>query len=738
MLLPRWFALSVCGWAGLAAAEPADLDALLSGVSKVVAPGCIPAPVVPFGDQAFCVFPAKAGGRRAAMFAATRFGEGRVFAEGHGGFWSTENLAQADNLRMLLNAVAWLAAGRDRPRIGLRDFQHLELPLQEAGYAVRRLDGAALVPALAELDVIFLGAFQFSDPTPPPAIADVRLFVERGGGLFIGGCSWGWQQLNPTRDLRTDMGGNRLLEPLGLVWCDAYLGTTTEGGYAVDREELAALHAGHALTGLERHGHGEIALSPAVLAQMGETVTLAIRSLPPTDALLLPRARRLLTDQGPVAPSEKEPVKADQPLARLAVVLDHEFARNLAPEEVTAHPAAAAFPGPVPADAPRVSRELTVDTHVPGWHSTGLYASPGEVITVTVPAAAAGQGLAVRIGCHTDELWSLESWKRFPAIAMRRPLAAAQTRLASRFGGPLYIDVPGDCQLDEITVTVDGAVEAPFFVAGRTSLREWRERIRHRPAPWAELAGDKVILSVPSTVVRDLEDPERLMAFWDQVLDANADLAQRPRERNRPERYCTDVQISAGYMHSGYPIMTHLDAAPRFVDWAGLTTKGDWGMFHEMGHNHQSGHWTFGGTGEVTVNLFTLFVLECVCHIPVAGGRAYEESLNKKVAEYFANGARFADWQRDPFLALRMYVQLQQAFGWGAFQRVFAAYRDTAPESLPKSDEEKRDQWLVRFSREVGYNLGPFFEAWGVPTSEAARASLAELPVWMPENLAEF
>ena len=33
----------------------------------------------------------------------------------------------------------------------------------------------------------------------------------------------------------------------------------------------------------------------------------------------------------------------------------------------------------------------------------------------------------------------------------------------------------------------------------------------------------------------------------------------------------------------------------------------------------------------------------------------------------------------------------------------------------PKSDDEKRDQWLVRFSRQVGRNLGPFFEAWGVP-----------------------
>jgi hypothetical protein len=33
----------------------------------------------------------------------------------------------------------------------------------------------------------------------------------------------------------------------------------------------------------------------------------------------------------------------------------------------------------------------------------------------------------------------------------------------------------------------------------------------------------------------------------------------------------------------------------------------------------------------------------------------------------------------------------------------------------------------------VGRNLGPFFEAWGVPTSPEARQSLADLPAWMPE-----
>ncbi len=72
------------------------------------------------------------------------------------------------------------------------------------------------------------------------------------------------------------------------------------------------------------------------------------------------------------------------------------------------------------------------------------------------------------------------------------------------------------------------------------------------------------------------------------------------------------------------------------------------------------------------------------------------------------------------------------AFGWTPFTTVFTEYRNAPAGEHPQSDEEKRDQWLLRFSRTVGRNLGPFFQAWGVPTSEKARASITDLPAWMP------
>ena len=94
----------------------------------------------------------------------------------------------------------------------------------------------------------------------------------------------------------------------------------------------------------------------------------------------------------------------------------------------------------------------------------------------------------------------------------------------------------------------------------------------------------------------------------------------------------------------------------------------------------------------------------------------------------------FELWKREPFLALIMYAQMQQAFGWDAFREVFATYHALLDAERPKSDNEKRDQWQVRFSRQVDRNLGPFFETWGVPTSQLARDRIADLPMWLPPD----
>ncbi len=499
-----------------------------------------------------------------------------------------------------------------------------------------------------------------------------------------------------------------------------------------------ALHAYNALLTADEKGPAK-APKPTErnLEQAAWTMTHAVRSIPPDDWMLRPKLRGLPKELGRrIIPTKDKPLTLKRPLARIALTIEIDAMKELPTAELEAHPAAAVFPGSVSGDAPRVTRSFTVDLSVPGRHGTGLYAPAGRVVTIKTQPDHTARGLQVRVGCHSDTLWHHKSWKRCPEICRSVEITAPLTQAANPFGGLLYIDVPRGLGPGTARLTMCDAVEAPRFVLGKTTREAWQKKIRCLPGPWAELETGKVVLTVPSEAVRALDDPEKLMLFWNSVSDACADLAGQPRERERPERYVADVQISAGYMHVGYPIMTHLDIVDAMLDKTCLIENGHggvWGLFHELGHNHQSSDWTFNGTGEVTVNLFTLYVFETVCGLATEGHGSFTKVAQEKaIREHLAGGADFETWKSRPFLALIMYVQLREAFGWETFKKVFALYRDLPGAARPKNDAEKRDQWLVHFSRTTRRNLGPFFEAWGVPVSPNAKASIEGLPVWMP------
>lgn len=402
------------------------------------------------------------------------------------------------------------------------------------------------------------------------------------------------------------------------------------------------------------------------------------------------------------------------------------------PEMVRAHRAAADFPGVPPEMAKAVTRKVAVDTSISRWHSTGLYAAPGKVVTVTVPANATQAKLKVRIGCHKDLLWParIKSWSRVPEITRSFAISAPVTLAANAFGGPVYIEVPPDCALGNIEVTIQDAIPAPFFELGKTDLAKWKSEVRNSPAPWAELAGRKLIISLPSENVRQLDDPAAVVEYWDRVVQAEDELSG-VTNRTSPERFVLDRQISAGYMHSGYPIMAHLDQADKVANMESLK-KGNWGFFHELGHNHQRPEWTLEGTGEVTCNIFSMYCFDRVCGLPRRGHGAMSDANREKQLKAFFSD-RSKTWTSDPFLALNFYDQLVEGFGWDTFKQVFAEYRDLPKEQRPKNDAEKRDQWLVRFSKAAGRNLGPFFEAWRIQTSESARKAVKDLPAWLPE-----
>jgi hypothetical protein len=432
-----------------------------------------------------------------------------------------------------------------------------------------------------------------------------------------------------------------------------------------------------------------------------------------------------------------------------------------------AHPSAAMFPGPVATNAARITRRVELqhrpprpewlplieplgysDPFAPTMYSTGLYAAPGEVVTVAIPKELGGK-LAVQIGCHSDNLnqWvaGKEDWRRMPLLVSHRKLEAERTPVSNPFGGLVYITCPPRTEAWQGSVTISNAVMAPWFILGQTTEAAWKQMVESTGAPWGELATENIILMLPLSVLRQIGDPEKRMKMWDAIIGATMDLAQLPMPFYRAQRLVTDVHMGGGFMHSGYPIMVHhcpeqgLKTEEFIADPVRFSQPANggpnWGFFHEIGHNMQNLDWVFDGTTEVSVNFFSLY-----CFDKVAGGRdaahpgISNETTRKMLKGFFSKPADFAKWKKDPFLGLLTFRLIQNDFGWDLFKRTFQRYHKLSSEERPRSDQQKRDRLVRYLSESAGRNFAPYFTAWGIPLSDELSNSLKKHPEWMPYN----
>lgn len=717
----------VCGWIVSACAAWAEPTAqwrveLLKGVSAVDSGGA-PGVVLCGGDAAFPVVGAACGKATLPVVAAAAYGKGRVLAFGHPSFCSAEGLAKSDTAVLVDNALRWLGQGRTSVAV----YKNADF-----AKALRARGGVEVseIPSLDALSANVAVLAAYPDSVPAGDLERVRAFVTNGGGLLASGIGWGWQQVSGGKSLATENLFNRLLAPAGLLITGDFAERTDKSrGYRCDGVFPAGVNVAEAAA----LAAAEKTSAPDVARQVSATLCAAKSVLAPkSDAPFAGAVNALLASPAAAKqPAPKAPLKAADIPARLAL-LEHQNAWRAHPlDPWPASPCASVYPGLPPADAPRGSRALTVDLDVPRWHSTGLYAAAGEPLTVTLPPGAEKLGLRLRIGSTTCDNTRHDHWERAPKVDLEVPLKACATTVSSPFGGLVYVVVPDHTDAPaktSIKVTVANACRAAWFKAGRDTPDAWRRAIRGAPAPWAEIESETLILTVPADVVRTLDDPTPLLQFWKRVADLDATFTGIPTARRSPERFVADVQLCAGWMHAGYPIMIPFSTAKDIVNLETLRTKGDWGFFHELGHNHQNGDWTFAGTGEVTVNFFTLYDMEHLCGIPPRKTRMGEEGIQKQVRKWAASGKSHEAWCGDPFLALETFVRLQQAYGWSAFEKLFAEYRTLPNEERPKTDGDKRDQWATRLSRLTGQNIAAVFDAWAIPISDAARQSCARYP----------
>ncbi|NRF39371.1 M60 family metallopeptidase [Pedobacter foliorum] len=461
-----------------------------------------------------------------------------------------------------------------------------------------------------------------------------------------------------------------------------------------------------------------------------------------------------IPDTLPVATLES-PVITDTEEKKYAMKMAYWFYNKR--QDFAKHPDAKflgfeSFPGKVADGAVRVSQEVSIPVMVGTQglsdvasvyyrpHSTGLYVAAGEKVKITIPKSYLSEHLEAQIGLHDDDVTGLDELTRIGVdLTKKFVLDKETTEIYSPFGGLLLINVGDTTKLRLIKVQVEGAVKAPYFKLGETTEEEWNATTKNNPAPWAELATNNIVLTVPSYRIRNLNNPVKLMKFWDEVMDADADLAIISKKRVHQERIIVDRQVAYGYMFTMYnKIVVPDDQSTEWMlDADFIRSHGSWGAFHELGHRHQFWGLDYPGTGEVTVNLFTMYVYDKVLKKGLYNHDDLPDlaAVTKRVKKYLANDPSYAKWSEDPFLALCMYIQIIDHFGWDAIIGANTIYRNLPKDQYPKTDQDKIDLWFETICKTTNSDLTRFFDVWKLPVSEKAKEQAKKYKSWFPKEL---
>lgn len=695
-----------------------DCSSLRKNLTYVSGEGA-PGRLLVFGENSFPVLTGWNKTHQQVVVAASKYKSGRVISVAHESFLDS---SKDSNLTFLKNCFSWC---------GAKDFNQSNIVANTSSLVRKQLKNfkvkAGEIGKVKHVDIWIVNSHKLESMQQVNALIE---HVQQGGGLIVSGLGWAWKTyMSQGKSLKTEFLGNQLLNHFGMSFIDGVSKAKQKSEFVFDDIVPIHLHLNEQWSQLKK----TVVLKHKLLTSELEA---AIRGLPVGQGLkwMDEFCHYLEKESGVVGYDFKKPMKSSDVLHRLQILLELEQQKNCDPLQVKAHPSHKMFPGSVTKkDAKRIEAEIQFDPSQQGWVSTGLYAEAGQPLKVKVPPSLVGK-VSCRLGAHSDKLFHLDTWKRMPEISSVTKLKQSETTLCTAYGGLVYLEFKKNLDLPEQSIIFQNVLQAPIFIAGKTSLKQWNESLKFAAAPWGEIGSDKIIVSVPSESLRSLDRPDQLMETWDKILDLCAELAQIPKDRSKPQRMVCDIQISAGYMHSGYPIMTWMDQKKNLVDRQNLL-EGNWGFYHELGHNHQKKPWTFEGTGEVTCNLFSLYVFEKLCGIaPQTYKRTSGKIRDLRVKKYLQK-PDFKLWKSNPWLALDMYVMLQKEFGWQPFKNIFSDYEDLPKTEHPKTDQERMDQWMVRFSNEVEMDLSPFFTSWGFSLSEKAVQAVSEYQPWNDDEV---
>ncbi len=397
--------------------------------------------------------------------------------------------------------------------------------------------------------------------------------------------------------------------------------------------------------------------------------------------------------------------------------------------------------------------------------STGLYAGPGELLIIDVPAGV--YSLLAQVGIWTYDASGNPNAQRDPIIYSRTSLSPGRNYLRNLYGGPVYI-IPMKPLDTPLPVTFSNVMKMPDFILGETNEAAWQTAIRSSCVPWLELRSENMIftLSRQSCIDNNVTGLNAIMSAWNDVilhdyyewmgLETNpADpLDQSPLI---PWRATIDITLPPGAGGvAGYPFR----ALPYWVsEWTNPThvfNASSWGTFHEIGHNAQQGqYWSWSSLGETTNNLFIFQNAKRIGKYPAKHITPVDD-LNSKMAPAVAwassaPGARNFDGSdaaiNDPFARITPFLQIfnkipadwgypGQPSGWDFMPYLYKRVRRAV--RISTNDQQKRDFLYEAICDYTRRDWSPFFRQWGIAISANLAARMSDQYPFIHQKIWEY
>jgi hypothetical protein len=381
------------------------------------------------------------------------------------------------------------------------------------------------------------------------------------------------------------------------------------------------------------------------------------------------------------------------------------------------------------------------------YQPSGVYVKRGERISISVNNLNQNYNLSSMIGFKP--MWG--NHNRTQEDQLRNgvnSIVASQDGILSF----IFVKKQGyDTNPTTVRVKVRGGKSFPLYKFNWTNLANWNNNLKvMTDAPFVQLFSDKALITIPyqdyikspiTNLAESFGKIHNVIDWEDELAGFDNSSLQNMRTNNRIN-YLVDIYSTPEDSKKYYMYASNYFIGMKSENFTELTHSldKDWAIWHETGHTYQQRSWTWGSIGEISVNIFSLYVQQNFGRpsrlSDTGGGR--RESPFQKSKKYVANPNKnylvISKTDYDEFFTkLVMFHQLRSVYGWKSFARLHQHFRKTPYRYNPnETDQDKVNKFIYAMCLITNNNLIPFFNKWGLRVDEATNREIRKLNLRLP------